>query len=225
MVKMSDYDYSVQEINKILSRFHNKQIEDYCKDAIMKMSRIEDLEIQKRDGIIYGRYYNPNTNWSLIIDVSDMVPPDPPLPANRQITGILFPSFVTYTDDMYLGNVLADKGGKYLKKDGSIIDSDRWDCKYGKGESVDGHICMASVNISKKINIFIYDDSLWIYDIRHDGKSDIWEFRNDKNIEETAYKHKLESDKIERILNTKFPNCKFWDMVQSRAKELYKRSI
>ena len=33
-------------------------------------------------------------------------------------------------------------------------------------------------------------------------------------------RHTLEPDKIEKILNTKIENCKFWDMVQKRAKEL-----
>ena len=33
------------------------------------------------------------------------------------------------------------------------------------------------------------------------------------------------ADKIEKILNTKIPNCKFWDLVQARAKELYQQDI
>ena len=38
-------------------------------------------------------------------------------------------------------------------------------------------------------------------------------------------RHELEPERIEKILNTKIENCKFWDLVQTRAKELYSQGV
>lgn len=140
----------------------------------------------------------------------------------------LFPSFPNYTQDMYEGNAPCGKGQQVL--DGN--ESDRWVCMYGSGESYNGEIIHIRFNLNQKISIYIIGNHLWIVDLRYSGKNDFWEYTN---IEGLGYpgspccakqsRHSLEPEKIEKILNTKIENCKFWDMVQARAKELYSQGI
>ena len=137
-------------------------------------------------------------------------------------------TFPWYTAEMWEGN--EPEGEGYNMVDGGK--SERWKTKYGGGETYKEQILCAEFNINQEITIFITDDCLWIMDNRYSGKSDFWEY---VNIEGHGFpgfpcctenhRHRLEPEKIEKILNTKIDNCKFWDMVQQRAKELYLNGI
>lgn len=127
-------------------------------------------------------------------------------------------AFPNYTAEMWAGNAPAGKG--YPLVGGGY--SDRWQCKYGGGDSVDGEINNAAFSISYKVCVYITGDDLRIMDIRHDGKYDYWQWSNHpERHSETRWMHELEPDRIEKILNTVIPNCRFWQMVQKRAKQLY----
>ena len=106
--------------------------------------------------------------------------------------------------------------------DGVLVE--RYNGKYGGGCVRDGKIDIARFYISRKISIFICRDLLHISDIRYAGKHDVWEYSSDPAItfvENIKNRHELETDKIEKILNSTFENCKFWKLVQARAKEIY----
>lgn len=139
------------------------------------------------------------------------------------IGDFLVSTFPNYTKEMWEGNIPAGKG--HERVDGGFMD--RWSCKYGGGESYQDIINNAEFSINYKITIYIVGSSLWIVDIRYAGKPDFWEyFNSDLKMPGSpccseSSRHTLEPDKIEKILNTKIENCKFWDMVQKRAKELY----
>lgn len=130
--------------------------------------------------------------------------------------------FPNYTRDMYDGNAPAGKGHEMI--DGGF--ADRWDFKYGNAETYNGKILHASFNISSNVHIFIHYDSLWVTDFRYKCKTDFWEhcvnhcgMPGPPCVSETS-RHKLEPEKLKKYLNSKFDNCKIWDMVQQRAKEL-----
>lgn len=135
----------------------------------------------------------------------------------------LFPSFPNYTKAMYEGNEPCSKGHKLTSGEFA----DRWDCMYGGGETADNEIIHASFSINRKITIHICGDSLWIVDLRYYGKSDVWEYSNNGNLKmplgaccNAKSIHQLEPEKIEKILSEEY-DCKFWRLVQKRAKELY----
>lgn len=135
---------------------------------------------------------------------------------------LLLSSFPNWKPEMYEGNIPAGKG--HERVGGGYMD--RWETKYGGGESYNGVLNHASFSLNRKISIYIIGNHLQILDIRHDGKCDIWEYTNkpDRNLKWSIHPnhyHDLEPERIEKILDTKIPNCKFWDMVQARAKELY----
>ena len=147
-----------------------------------------------------------------------------PQKMDREITGKLFPSFPNYTDEMYLGNEPCGKGHEML--DGGF--ADRWSTKWGSGETYNNKILHFSINLNPKVSIFICANTLYILDIRYAGKSDFWEYNNDGNFKmpgppccREKSRHTLESERIERILSTGRDSCKIWDMVMSRARELY----
>lgn len=137
----------------------------------------------------------------------------------------IFPNFKA---EMYDGNIPCGKGHKMV--DGG--ESDRWTTKYGGGETYKDEILNASFSLNEKITIHIVESYLWIMDIRYAGKPDFWEYANIEGRGFPKYpccneksRHGLEPEKIEKILNTKIENCKFWDMVQARAKELYSQGV
>lgn len=132
--------------------------------------------------------------------------------------------FPNFTEAMYDGNTPCGVGHQMV--DGG--ESDRWSTRYGGGETYNGKVLNASFSLSTKITIYITGNHLWIMDIRYAGKPDFWEFTNIEGIGfpgspccDERSRHSLEPDKIEKILNTKIENCKFWNIVQARAKELY----
>ena len=135
-----------------------------------------------------------------------------------------FESFPNFTDEMYLGNEPCGKGHEMVS--GGY--ADRWTTEFGGGETYKGEIQFFSINIDRKISLFICGDTLYILDIRHDGKTDFWEYSNNGNglmpgspcCSESS-RHTLEPDHIEKIINTKRENSKIWDMVMRRARELY----
>jgi len=135
--------------------------------------------------------------------------------------------FPNWKDGMYAGNIPAGKGHQRVL--GGYFD--RWETAYGGGESYDNEINVASFSVNRKVTIDIVGSSLFILDIRYAGKTDFWEYSNDEKCNMPGYpccressRHKLEAEKIENILNTKIPDCKFWDIVQKKAKELYYES-
>lgn len=130
--------------------------------------------------------------------------------------------FPNWKPGMLDGNLPAGKGHELLS--GGY--SDRWETKWGGGESVNGQIQNASFHLNHKVSINIIGNQLQIHDIRHDGKTDIWVYANTPSWDmrwsiHPSHYHELEPERIEKYLNTEIPNCKFWDMVQTRAKELY----
>ena len=132
----------------------------------------------------------------------------------------LFPSFPNYTQAMYEGDEPAGKGHKHIN--GGYCE--RWASKYGGGESYAGEIIDANFSINTKTTIYIVGSHLWIVEQRYSGKSDVWEYTNDGYMKVILLHplriHEMETDKIEKILNTKI-DCLFWTMVQKRAKQLY----
>lgn len=133
-----------------------------------------------------------------------------------------FPTFLNYKQEMWQGEVPAGNGHQHIN--GGYCD--RWVTKYGGGESYNGEIINADFRVNAKITIYIVGDSLWISDMRYAGKNDIWEYSNNGHLKSPTgllnecHRHELEPDKIEKILNMDF-NCKFWDMVKTKAKQLY----
>lgn len=129
----------------------------------------------------------------------------------------MFPSFPNYTEEMYEGN---EPSGSWEMTIGKTMY--RWKTQWGDGQSTDEGIFEAKFQINQKITIYIVGSSLLIVDIRYAGKPDIYEYSNDDKLHypSKGFVNKLEPDRIEKILNTKIPNCKFWDLVQARAKEL-----
>ena len=145
---------------------------------------------------------------------------------SREITKDLFPSCVNYTDEMYLGNEPAGKGHFYILPNRKKVESDRWECQYGGGESIGDKIKICNFHIGHKISIYITYDVLNITDNRYSGKTDEWCYCSNPDKGRifgcsVNNLHDLEEDKIETILNISIPNCKFWSMVRSRAKYLY----
>lgn len=128
----------------------------------------------------------------------------------------MFPSFPNYTEEMYEGN---EPTRNWQMSIGKTMY--HYHTKYGDGDVVDGSIFDAKFSINQKITIYIVGGSLNIIDIRYAGEPDTWEYSNTEQRYFRSFAHELEKDKIEKILNTKIPNCKFWDLVQARAKELY----
>ena len=140
----------------------------------------------------------------------------------------LISTFPNFTVEMYEGNAPCGTGGKMV--DGG--DSDRWTTQWGGGLTYKDEFIHASFSLNHKITIHIVGNHLWIVDIRHDGKPDFWEYTNIEGRGMPGYpccseksRHELEPERIEKILNTKIENCKFWDLVQTRAKELYSQGV
>lgn len=132
-----------------------------------------------------------------------------------------FESFPNFTWEMYDGNKPAGNGHEHIN--GGYCD--RWSTRYGGGESYKGELINADFSISRKVTIYIIGASnLWITDIRHDGKPDVWEYSNTDMSLCTPiapmHLHELEPERIEKYLNSKF-DCEFWRMVQARAKSIY----
>ena len=95
--------------------------------------------------------------------------------------------------------------------------------------SFEDRILCANFSLSPKVTISIVGDTLNILDFRYNGKFDEWSYCNKPTgrIHGTfmaAHQHELEPERIEKYLNTNIPDCKIWDMVQARAKELYNQS-
>lgn len=138
--------------------------------------------------------------------------------------------FDTYTMNMWDGNEPSCKGDDYLIN-GEQITSDKWECRYGGGETINDQIMRCNFWINRKVGIHIARNHIWIVDNRYAGKSDFWEYSDDDAMKMPGWpcfsenhRHQLEPEKIEQILNTKIENCKFWDLVQTKAKELYEVS-
>lgn len=137
----------------------------------------------------------------------------------------LISTFPNYTKEMYDGNEPAGKGHELVC--GGF--ADRWETKYGGGETFNGKIIHFSFSLNPKVTIDIVGDVLNIHDIRHSSKNDVWVFCNKRGYEIAGtfnqnLIHQLEPDRVEKYLNSSFPNCKIWDIVQARAKQLYKGS-
>lgn len=126
--------------------------------------------------------------------------------------------FSNFTEEMWAGNEPCGKGHELIS--GGF--ADRWEFFRGSAETYNGEILVADFSIDKNISIFIADDTVNIckitttcdYNYGNKENERIWgTFREDLRKD-------MELEEVERILNKKFPNCKIWDMVQARAKEL-----
>lgn len=132
-------------------------------------------------------------------------------------------SFPNYTREMYDGNEPAGDGCKMV--DGGT--AERWVTRYGGGQTYNGEILYFCFSLNSKVTIYIIGDTLNIVDLwrsadihsrcyYNGGKSGrIVPSFNERLI------HPLDPELIEKYLNTKIPDCKIWDMVQKRAKELF----
>lgn len=61
-ITLSDYDWSVREIEKILRRFAKEKAEQYRK-ILLAMPDVEDLEVRKFDDKLQYRYFSKKTKW------------------------------------------------------------------------------------------------------------------------------------------------------------------
>lgn len=61
-ITMSDYDWSVREIEKVLRRFAEERAEQYRK-ILLSMPDVEDLEVRKFDDRLQYRYFSKKTIW------------------------------------------------------------------------------------------------------------------------------------------------------------------
>lgn len=143
----------------------------------------------------------------------------------RHMIGEIFQSFPNFTQNMWNGNEPNCKGHDMVGGG----QSQKWTFRYGNAETFEGRILCASFSLSPKVTISIVGDTLNILDFRYSGKFDEWSYCNKSasRIHGTfmaAHQHELEPERIEKYLNTNIPNCKIWDMVQARAKELYNQS-
>lgn len=130
--------------------------------------------------------------------------------------------FPNYTEAMYEGNEPARFGHEMVNGGRSDV----WSCKYGSAETYKDEIITADWIINYKVRIFICGNLLWITDIRHSGKPDIWDYTSDGKVRfigNMKYHHDLEPEKIESILSREY-DCKLWGLVQARAKALYSSS-
>ena len=143
------------------------------------------------------------------------------LTKHKSFTESMFPSFNSFSEAIYEGNEPAGLGHRHIS--GGICDC--WSCKWGGGESFQGELLFGDFKLNKKLTVYIAYDVLWIVDIRHSCKCDVWEYSSNpeklkmNNLQE-KFIHQLEPDKIDEILNIDI-DCKFWKMVQRKAKELY----
>lgn len=129
--------------------------------------------------------------------------------------------FPNLTKDMYFGNDFTRTGHKTI--DGG--ETEIWSTMWGTGEIYKDKIISADFSFNTKVTVYICADRLRIVDIRHSGKNDVWVYDNTPNRKYGRFEHDLEEEKIQKIINTKIPNCKYWDMVQKRIKELYEVKI
>lgn len=132
-----------------------------------------------------------------------------------------------YTWEMYNGNEPAGKGHELVS--GGY--TDRWECRYGDAETYGNTIFHASFNIGRKVRLYLHYNSLYIIDVRYTGKPDFWELcvncpglPGPPCVSESS-RHVLEPEYVEKYLNAKFLNCKLWDMIQKRSKELYESTL
>lgn len=144
---------------------------------------------------------------------------------NKEMPCPFATAFPNYTKEMWDGHIPAGRGHERVA--GGYFD--RWDTKYGGGESYDGILNCGDFSLNYKITIYITGNHLWIVDIRHDGKSDVWEYSNIPGRGSIGRKdiiHALEPSKIEAILNAEcVEENEYWKMFQARAKELYAAGI
>lgn len=128
--------------------------------------------------------------------------------------------FPNYTEAMYEGDEPCGNGHELIG--GGY--ADRWECKYGVGETSGEDVLCAYIIINRKIQLFICQDCLRIVDNRYAGKTDVWVYDNNGELTTSDSKRRtypLEAEKIEQVLSTKFSGL-FWKLVQNRAREIYK---
>ena len=124
--------------------------------------------------------------------------------------------FLNFTNDMYYGAVPCGNG--HLRINGEY--NDRWETKYGGGESYKGRIEYATIYINEKVSLFVCSDYLRIVDIRYAGKFDVWYYENKKRIGGGCHYHQLEKEKIAKIISN-IPDCIFCNMVKNKVNELF----
>lgn len=228
----TEMDYVYEDIEMILRRFCPKRQVLYRK-ALENVEINEDFDIRSADGIIQYRYeIHEKYKKPAYTEWKELIPGKPhawwPKGEDREVTSKFFPSMLHYTDSMYYGNEPEGIEESWIDTE-TNLPCLRW--TFFKGNAIttqSGRLIHTSFNINMKVNICIVGDTLWITDGRHSGKSDCWEYCNtgSRHIhpEGSPWYHELEPERIEKYLNTEIPNCKIWDIVQKRAKELYEAS-
>lgn len=54
---LSDYDWSVKEMDKVLKMFHDDDFAEKCMAKLLSMDKVEDIEIKKSDDKVLWRYF------------------------------------------------------------------------------------------------------------------------------------------------------------------------
>lgn len=128
-------------------------------------------------------------------------------------------SFPNFTEEMWAGNEPCGKGHEHVN--GGY--TDHWIFFKGAAETYNGEIDWADFSVDRRTSISIVGDTVNIcyngrdfdfYNYCNKSTGRIWGTMNN------CHRKDMELEEAERILNKKFPNCKIWDMVQLRAKEL-----
>lgn len=127
---------------------------------------------------------------------------------------------------MYEGNEPSRKGAELVS--GGYADV--WSCMYGGGLFDGEEIIYASFSQNQNVNIYIFGDCLWITKFMFSGKYAILEYSNKQSVKmptgvcfAKSRISKLEHESIEQILSKRY-DCRFWQLVQRRARELYTKS-
>lgn len=144
----------------------------------------------------------------------------------ENIGDYLVSSFPNYKKEMYDGNEPCGKG--HRMENGEF--ADRWETKFGSGETYKDEILNFSFSLSHRITIYIVGDVLSIVDNRYAGKTDEWCYFSNPSKGRVygcfeSRLHELEKERIDEYLNKRIPDCKIWNMVSERAKEIYNSGV
>jgi len=207
----SEYQLQLEDIDNTLLRWIKRHGGNFdtakeYRDWLLSLPDIEYIDLRIFNNGIEWRYEKPKTHddWKPIMKFE----PKKKITDNSDIP---FPMFLGFTYDMWDGN--EPTASKNVN--GAI--ENKWITKYGDGLSYGDDLNYGVFNVHYPITIYIRGDLLEITKLNHSNprcySSKGYSF---------VFKHTLmEHEEIERILNTSIPNCKYWDIVQSKAKRLY----
>lgn len=129
--------------------------------------------------------------------------------------------FPNYTKAMYEGNEPCGLG--HQRESGGY--NDRWETKYGGGETYGNIIDYAEFHFDANMSLSIVGGECHLLVILANSK--FKEYASSPAMRHLCSSEKqriqLSEEEIERLLNKQIPNCRFWDIVQQNAKEIYER--